>query len=88
MLKIWGKIIKNGKLIKSDVYSTESANLEDSLLKGLEYFGKAFDIEVPLWQTNHTKQLGVFRKIIFRGDDFMERINFDRFEIEVLEYEP
>lgn len=88
MLKIWGKIIKNGKLIKSQTYQSDANKLENAMLESLEYFGKTFDIEVPLWQTNHTKQLGVFHKIIFRNDDFIDKIDFDRFEMEVLEYEP
>lgn len=88
MLKIWGKIIKNGKLIKSETYVSDSVKIDDAMLESLEHFGRVFDIEVPLWQTNHTKQLGVFRKIIFRRDDFIDKIAFDKFEMEILEYEP
>ena len=85
MLKVWGKIIKNGKLIKSETFTSGKAALEEAMLEALEYFGKVFDIEVPMWQSNHTVELVAFRRIIFREDDFIDKINFDRFEIEVLE---
>lgn len=85
MLKVWGKILKNGKLIKSETFTSDKEGLDDAMLEALEHFGRAFDIEVPMWNAKHTVELGVFRRVIFREDDFIDIINFDRFEIEILD---
>lgn len=85
MLKAWGKIIKNGKLIKSEIYKSEKSSLDNAMLEALEFFGRTFDIEVPMWNAKHTVELGVFRRVVFREDDFIDKINFDRFEIEIID---
>lgn len=88
MLKIWGKIIKNGKLKKSETFTSDNKELADAMLECLELFGRSFDIEVPMWHTKHTVELGMYRKVIFRKDDFIDKVDFDRFELEILEREP
>lgn len=85
MLTLWGKIIKNDKVLRTDTCSSNKAQLADAILECLEHFAKSFDIEAPMWNSSHTKQFGMFRKATFRPDDFIEAVKFDRFEIQVLD---
>ena len=85
MLTVWGKLIKNGKTIKADTYTSRKDSLESALLECLEHFSRKFDIEVPMWHTNHTKQLGLFHKAVFKPDDFIDSFPYERFEIQILD---
>ncbi len=87
MLTLWGKLIKNGKTLRSDTCSSAKDDLSSAILECLEYFAKAFDIEAPMWHSAHTKQLGLFHKATFKPDDFIDRVDFDRFEIQILDNE-
>jgi len=85
MLTFWGKLIKNDKIIRSDTFASGKEAIADALLECLEYFSKTFDIEAPMWHSNHTKQFGLFRKAVFKPDDFIDKVAFDRFEIQILD---
>ncbi len=37
-----------------------------------------------MWHSQHTKQMGLFRKAVFKPDDFIDKVDFDRFEIQIL----
>jgi hypothetical protein len=86
MLTLWGKLIRNGKILQSDTYTSNKPEMEDALLECLEHFAHEFDIELPMWHTNHTKQLGLFRKATFKPDDFIDRFPYDRFEVQILDH--
>jgi len=85
MLKVWGKLIKDQKVIASEQFVSEKPAIQDALLECIEYFAHTFDIEAPMWQSTHTKQLGLFRKATFKSDDFIDKIPFDKFELQILE---
>ena len=84
MLTLWGKVLRNGKTIQSETYTSEKADMSAAILECLEHFSKTFDIEAPMWHSQHTKQLGLFRKATFRPDDFIDKVNFDRFELQII----
>jgi len=41
--------------------------------------------KMPMWHTNHTKQLGLFRKATFRPDDFVDQFPYEKFEIQIID---
>lgn len=85
MLTVWGKLFRNNKCIASDTFESASDDISDALIECLEHFGRVFDMEVPMWSSIHTKQFGGFQKVRFTKDDFIDRVGFDRFEIQVLD---
>ncbi len=87
MIKFWAKLLRNGKILRSDTYDSACSDFSDALLDALTHFCKQFDIETPMWSTQHTKQMGMFRKAVFRKDDFIDQFAFDRFELQILEDE-
>ncbi len=84
MLTVWGKLLKDNKIIKSETYTSDKSDISNALLECLEYFARKFDMEAPMWHTNHTKQMAVFHKATFKKDDFIDSIPFDRFEMQIL----
>ena len=44
---------------------------------------KKMDIQVPIWMNKNTKELAKFNKTFFTDEQFMEKVYFDRFEIEM-----
>ncbi|HBU12283.1 MAG TPA: hypothetical protein DEB31_06005 [Clostridiales bacterium] len=87
MITVWGKLLKDGKIVRSDTVTSEKQDMSAALLECLEYFAAKFDMEAPMWHSQHTKQLGIFHKATFRPDDFIDKVDFDRFELQLLENE-
>lgn len=85
MLTLWGKLYQNGRTICADTFTSQKPEISDAILECIEHFAKEFDIEVPMWHTNHTKQLGLFRKATFKPDDFVDRFPYDKFEIQIID---
>lgn len=86
MTKFWGKILTDGKLVKSETADFDG-DIQTALLAAIEHFSKSFDISAPMWQTLHTKQMGLFRKVMFRPDDFIDNFPYDSFELQMLDEE-
>ncbi len=85
-LKLWVKVIRDHKISRDTVFETDGplpvrpddwAVLLASALKPL-------DIAAPVVMARHARDLLSFRKGVFNASDFMERIDFDRLEIEIL----
>ncbi|AUS98294.1 hypothetical protein CDQ84_17045 [Clostridium thermosuccinogenes] len=82
-MKLVGKIIKETKIIKHatvekvDHKMSYTDLLEDCLVN----LCSKLDIQVPLWLDKNTREFVNFRKTIFTNEQFMDSVNFDRFEI-------
>ncbi|MEG2575418.1 MAG: hypothetical protein RSA41_05220 [Christensenella sp.] len=85
MLTLWGRLYKNEKTVHTDTFTSNKTLTSDAILEGLEYFAKEFDIEVPMWHTNHTKQFGLFHKVTFKADDFVDKFPYDKFEMQIID---
>ena len=85
MITAWGKIIRNEKVVKSDTFTSKQQDMADALLECVEHFAAVFDMEAPMWHSQHTKQLGLFHKATFKSDDFIDAVDFDKFELQLLD---
>ncbi len=87
MFKLWGKIIKNNRIIQSYTSECDNNNLSKKELVNicLEEICREFDIQKPLWLPIHEKDFNRYYKAKFNADAFMEEIEFDAFEIEFVE---
>ena len=85
-MRIWGKIWKDNRLIKDTVFETENNDTRTHLIfKGLEEFSRGFDLAVPIWLDKNIEEFKLHKKTKFRQDNFMEEIDFDYLEFEILE---
>lgn len=87
MLRLWGKIVKNNQLILSSESSYEFNDLEyqQQLKYCIQNLCAEFDIQKPYWLNTNLKEYNKYKKTSFTQDNFIEEIDFDKFEIEVLD---
>ncbi|MDK2799571.1 MAG: hypothetical protein PWP27_910 [Clostridiales bacterium] len=89
MLKLWGKMIKNNRIIeqytaeyaKNDLSKSEMVNL------CVEEICREFDIQKPMWFPLNVKDFAKYGRTVFKADNFIEEIEFDSFEVELLDDE-
>lgn len=86
MIRLWGKIIKENRMILNEVVMcNENIEYQQELKKCISELCYKFDISKPYWLQNNLEEFNKFKKTSFKQDNFIEEIDFDRFEIIVLE---
>ncbi|MEY8000433.1 hypothetical protein AB8U03_09550 [Clostridium sp. Mt-5] len=86
MIRIWGKIIKNNKIVKDKVVEfTGSGNYQQDLKNSIIELCNKFDIEKPYWLPGNLDEYNKRSKTIFTQDNFMDEFPFDKFVIEELD---
>lgn len=85
MLKIWGKLIKNHLIVQDMVLECpEKKSRAETVRPALSEFAIGLDIARPIWLPKNEKDLQQFVVTRFYPDQFMESIDFDCFEIEII----
>lgn len=87
MFRMWGKLMKSNRLLKDTVISIEDAELNRTrkVYKALEDICYEFDLPKPLWLEANKHEFISHDKTRFYHDSFIEDINFDFLEIQVIE---
>jgi hypothetical protein len=82
-LKLGGKLIKNTRVIMDVMVEREdeSKPFRDILEECFLEICKSLDIPVPLWLKKNTTEFAAYKRTFFNSEHFVEKINFDRFEI-------
>ena len=88
MFRLWGKIVKNNKIITDHVFEIKPMDLsaKEKIKQGLEVLCYEFDIQKPMWFSDNNS-LAMVGKTRFIDHHFIEDIDFDYFEIEIIEDE-
>jgi hypothetical protein len=81
MLKIWGKVITNEKIVKSKTISVDPENT--TFFDMLAKLSQTLNIPTPVLLDKHVYDFNVFKICTFKPDDFIEEVSFDRFSLEV-----
>lgn len=87
MFRLWGKLYKNNKIIQDTVICNDEINLstEKKIDQALYEICMLFDLQKPIWLKDSLKDFKQFRRTSFRKDHFIEQIDFDYLEIEIIE---
>jgi len=86
MLKIWGKLIKNSKIIKHDVAASDiEGSYQDNLKECIRELCYRFDLPTPYWLPSNVEEYNKRRKVSFTQHNFIEELDFDKFMIEEIE---
>lgn len=86
MIRLWGKIINNNKIVDHiEAICTENIDYQQQLKKCITEICYKFDIQKPYWLPKNLEEYNKHKRTSFQQDNFIEEIDFDRFEIEVLE---
>lgn len=86
MFRIWGKIWKDNHLINDYVYedSTEDTRTH-KVFNGIEKMAYEFDLPKPIWLDKNINEFKRDSRTRFYSDSYIEEIEFDYFEILVIE---
>ena len=89
MLKLWGKIIRGHRTVKS--VTVEDPHAEWDVLERvkicLDDMIMDLDLPRPIWFEQNEKDIYEFGRTEFHQDHFSEPITFQRLEIEIIEIE-
>lgn len=87
MFRMWGKIFKNNRLIKDTVIVLTDPEMTRTkkVYTSLEEICYEFDLEKPMWLESTKMDFLYHSKARFTSDNFIESIDFDYLEIEIIE---
>ena len=85
-MRIWAKIITNQSIQKQTVREFDSLRSfsADALGAVVHEFCQELDLARPVLLKKHICDFSRFLRVSFKQADFMEEIDFDVFEIEVI----
>ncbi len=86
MFRLWGKIIKDNHLIKDMTVSNDTEDTRThKIFQALEVICYAWDLSRPIWLDSTIAEFKRHSKARFYQDNFIESIDFDYLEIQILE---
>ena len=86
MFRLWAKVWKDNRLLQDTVICDES-NLRrtQKVFAALDEVTRSFDLSRPIWLDKTVKEFQNHNRARFYQDNFVEAIEFDYLEIEVIE---
>ena len=86
MFRLWAKLFKDNRLLKDTVICDASADTRThKVFRALDEICIQFDLGKPLWLDATVNDFKRHSNARFRQDNFMEQIDFDYLEIEMIE---
>lgn len=82
MFKIWGKVIKDGKIINQVTYEREDKFTYSKFFEYLADVCEALDIATPVLIKTHIFNYAKFNTVRFLPRDFAESVDFDKLILE------
>ena len=87
MFRLWAKEFKSNRMIRDMVVENDSPEMSRTkkVFAGIHAFAEAFDLQQPIWLDKNINEFKRVDKTRFEQDNFIEQIDFDYLEIEVIE---
>lgn len=86
MFRLWGKIWKDNHMLHDTVITDGSGETRThKIFNALDEICREFDLGKPIWLDTNIAEFKRHSKTRFRQDSFIEEIEFDYLEIQVLE---
>ena len=86
MFRLWGKIWKENRLVKDAVIADESNDTRThKIFHALDELCLIFDLGKPIWLDATIREFQRHSKARFYQDSFIEEIDFDYLEIQIIE---
>ena len=86
MFRLWAKIIKDNHLLRDTVICDGSADTRThKVFHAIEEVCYQFDLGKPIWLDSTITEFKRHDKARFTADNFIESIDFDYLEIQVIE---
>ena len=78
--RLWGRIIKNHRIEKSETVTIEDGNIEEAFLE----ICRRFDVQRPIQLPKHNREFEKFGRTFYAREHFTESIDFAKLEIELI----
>ena len=86
MFRLWGKLIKDNHMIKDMTVCDDSDDTRThKIFRALEDICYSWDLGKPIWLDSTILEFKRRKKTRFYQDNFIEQIDFDFLEIQVIE---
>lgn len=86
MFRLWGKIWKDNHMVKDiTVYEDSDETRTHKIFHALDDICLAFDLGKPIWLESNIGEFQRHSKTRFTADCFVEEIDFDYLEIQIIE---
>ena len=86
-MRIWAKTFENNHMLRDMVITNDDPTMTRTkkVFAALDEVCMAFDLSVPLWLDVNIADFKRTAKTRFRQDSFVDHINFDYLEFQVIE---
>jgi hypothetical protein len=85
-MRIWFKIWQDNHLLKTETVEEDSDDTRThKIFRAMEEACIRFDLAVPIWLDANVTEFKAHSKTRFSSDNFVEEIEFDYLEMQVLE---
>lgn len=87
MFRMWGKLMRDNHLLKDTVIAIGDYSMSrtEMVFQSLDDICYEFDLGKPLWLDATVREFQLHAKARFYQDNFIEAIDFDFLEIQVIE---
>lgn len=86
MFRLMGSIYKDTHILKSTVIEDDrEITRTKKVFHALDCICHEFDLPSPIWLDSNIKDFQKFSKVRFYQDNFIETIDFDYFELHIIE---
>ena len=87
MFRLWAKMIVSGKMVKNMTIgnSDSSLNRTKKIFSAIDELCYAYDLSKPIWLDKNINEFKKNSKTRFTKDNFVDDIDFDSLDIEVIE---
>jgi hypothetical protein len=86
MFRLWARTFKNNHMTKDTVVCDDSSDTRThKVFNAIEKVCYEFDLEKPIWLDSNISDFKCHNKTRFTRDSFIESIDFDYLEIQVIE---
>lgn len=89
MFRIWGKLIKDNRLLKDMVVEIEDYSISRTkkVYQALDEMCYEFDLAKPIWLDKNKEEFIRHARTRFTKDSFIEDVEFDYLDFQVIEEE-
>ncbi len=89
MFRIWGKLIKDNKMLRDHTVCIEdyTKTRTTKVYQALEELCYEFDLSKPIWLDINKKDFIMHSRTRFTQDSFIDEIDFDYLDFQVIEEE-
>lgn len=89
MFRVWGKVMKDNHLVKDMVVEIEDYTLSRTkkVYQALDDMCYEFDLAKPIWLETNIEDFKRHARTRFTADSFIENIDFDFLDFQVIEEE-